>query len=384
MTSHHIYNYVPLRVHVPKVEGVGYVYSSTTTVSKNLSKGTSGWGNVIYFFLFETLKKNMSKSSDFERLDDFLKKDMWSGLRSLRRYFLKYEKRWLYNNFVRINLKPTTFDTLMSYVVSTNWMSDLLVLNLTFIFGSFYYYSMYHFGRIIFNLYLSLLLHSFGFFPAELPPNRLDQRLIPRARSLLGGYACQDTWILTTCVSSIIHAMVDDDNIDVTTPTNLLSIVGLVMYVCFFGYSRVWAIARFHHTVVMGVLGAGFGNLCYYLFYTYFKTYSRKITIFMVTGASLVLFLWWMLNIESNNANGFGIPKQEYMRVLGDIMNNDATVTMGGGDDRYQQIASQRARQAVLRQRREINKKDGFVQMLERIEKRNVERLRVGERTPIL
>ena len=104
----------------------------------------------------------------------------------------------------------------------------------------------------------------------------------------------------------------------------------------------------------------------------------------MVTGASLVLFLWWMLNIESNNANGFGIPKQEYMRVLGDIMNNDATVTMGGGDDRYQQIASQRARQAVLRQRREINKKDGFVQMLERIEKRNVERLRVGERTPIL
>ena len=74
---------------------------------------------------------------------------------------------------------------------------------------------------------------------------------------------------------------------------------------------------------------------------------------------------------NASSAHAFWI-----FRVLGDIMNNDATVTMGGGDDRYQQIASQRARQALLRQRREINKKDGFVAMMEKIEKRNIEQLR--------
>ena len=317
-------------------------------------------------------------SSDFDRLDDFLKRDMWSGIRSLRRYFLKYEKRWLYEKFVRINLKPTILDTVLSYVVSTNWMADLLILNLTFIFGSFHYYGMYHFGRIIFNLYLSLFLHAFGMLPSELPPNRLDQRLIPKTRSLLGGYACQDTWILTTCASSIVLDLYYTKNMDMTSTNNLITIAGLSLYVCFFGYSRVWAIARFHHTVVMGILGAGLGNVLYYMFTEYFHTFSDKNTMFVATIACLVLFLWWLINVESNNANGFGIPKQEYMRVLSDIMNNDATVTMGGGDDRYQQIASQRARQAVLRQRREINKKDGFVSMLERIEKRNIEQLRVG------
>ena len=324
----------------------------------------------------------MSKSSsDFERLESFLRQDMWSGLRSLRRYFLTYEKRWLYAKFVRINLEPTWFDTFLSYFVSTNWMTDLVMLNLALIVGSCSIHGLHFYGRILFNVYASLLLHAFGLFPRELPPNRLDQRLIPRARSLLGGYACQDTWVLVSCVSGIA--------IEISYASsppgrgaggslyyeagnrNRAVLLSLLAYVLLFGYSRVWALARFHHTVVMGVVGALFGNVLYSLFNEQFSRMTSRNTVFAATGATVGLLLWLLINIESNNANGFGIPKEEYLRVLGDIMNTDATVTMGGGDDRSQQIASQRARQAVLRQRREINKKDGFVRMLERIEQRS-------------
>lgn len=325
----------------------------------------------------------MSKtSSDFERLESFLRSDMWSSLRTLRRYFLTYEKRWLYLKFVQINLQPTSFDTFLNYFVSINWMTDLIMLNLALIVGSSYMYGIHFYGRVLFNTYTSLLLHAFGLFPSELPPNRLDQRLIPRARSLLGGYACQDTWILVSCVSGILIEMSYATTHTTTTATtafmsssydmyNVAIVFFLCSYVVLFGYSRVWALARFHHTVVMGMVGGLLGNVLYSLFHEYFNQMSSRNTVFAATGATVGLLLWLMINIESNNANGFGIPKQEYLRVLGDIMNTDATVTMGGGDDRSQQIASQRARQAVLRQRREINKKDGFVRMLERIEQRS-------------
>jgi hypothetical protein len=297
-----------------------------------------------------------SNSSDFDRLDSFLRRDVWSGMRSLRRFFLNYEKKWLYDHFVRINLNPTIFDSFMSYLVSTNWLFDLIMLNLALVFCSLYSYGLHFYGRIIFNLYFSLLLHGFGLLPRELPPTRLDQRLIPRAYSLLGGYACQDTWLLTTCVSGIILEMNNDRSIDIMESNNLMWVVGLCIYICFFGYSRVWAISRFHHTIVMGIMGSMIGNVLYYFFHHNFSTATSRNTVFAATGSTIGLFLWLMVNIESNTANGFGIPKKEYMRVLGDIMNNDATVTMGGGDDRYQQIASQRAWHAVLRQRREINK----------------------------
>ena len=315
-------------------------------------------------------------TSDFDKLDQFLRRDFWSGLRSLRRYFLTYEKKWLYTHFVRINLKPNCIDHFMNNVVSTNWMVDLIMLNLAFILASLYYHGLHYYGRIVFNLYLSLLLHGFGFLPRELPPNRLDQRLIPRAHSLLGGYACQDTWVLTSCVSGILLEMHYDPSTDTRDIKSMAWAIGLCMYICFFGYSRVWSISRFHHTVVMGVLGALIGNVLYYFFCENLRSIRQQNQIFATTVASIGLFVWLLVNIESNSANGFGIPKAEYIRVLGDIMNNDATVTMGGGDDRYQQIASQRARQALLRQRREINKKDGFVAMMEKIEKRNIKQLR--------
>ena len=316
------------------------------------------------------------QASDFDRLDAFLRRDIWSGIRSFRRYLLTYEKQWLYANFVRINLKPTLLDGVMSCVVSTNWMSDLIILNLALICSSFYYYNLHFFGRIVFNLYLSLLIHAFGLLPRELPPNRLDQRLFPKAQSLLGGYACQDTWILTSCVSGIVLDVYYAPRVDVTETTTMAWIVCLCLYVIFFGYSRIWSISRFHHTVVMGGMGAVLGNVLYYFFCENFSNVSTQNSVFAATGSSIGLFVWLMINVESNSANGFGIPKKEYMRVLGDIMNTDETVTMGGGDDRYQQIASQRARQAVLRQRKEVNRKDGFVRMLEKIEQRNVNSLR--------
>ena len=92
--------------------------------------------------------------------------------------------------------------------------------------------------------------------------------------------------------------------------------IGLCMYICFFGYSRVWSISRFHHTVVMGVLGALIGNVLYYFFCENLRSIRQQNQIFATTVASIGLFVWLLVNIESNSANGFGIPKAEYIRVL--------------------------------------------------------------------
>ncbi len=150
-------------------------------------------------------------------------------------------------------------------------------------------------------------------------------------------------------------------------------------YLCFFTFTRVWAAARFHHTLALAVAFALFGEVCYLLL-AESVWYTRPVQYLLACICTVVLCLWLLINIESNSANGMGVPKSEYVRVLGDIMNGDATSTMGGGNESSARFASQRARAALLRQRRQRNKQDGFVRMMNAIEQRNVERLRENDK----
>ena len=264
-----------------------------------------------------------------------------------------------------------------------------------------WYLGLPQYWRVIFNLYAGLLLHAVGLLPAELPPARLDQRIVPRASSLFGGYVCVDTWVLTAAASGIYlhqiwpvpgaawtmqgsrikrrHELTAGANATggcITDPWVMLTAAMLLGYVIFFAWTRVWASARFPHTLWLGCVAGIIGNIVFALVRDMIGHYSTEQQILVASAGGIFLLLWLFIKIESNSANGVGVRKSEYIRVLGDIMNSEGITTMGGGDERNARLASQRARAALLRQRSSRNKQDGFVRMMASMEQRNVERIR--------
>jgi hypothetical protein len=338
---------------------------------------------------------------DLERLDAFLRVGCCARGRAWRARVLQEERASIYARFLRTNLAPTRLDAAVGCVVSRGFASDLIGLNLVLVAASVWYLGLPQFWRVHFNLYVGLLVHAVGLLPAELPPARLDQRVVARAGSLFGGYVCVDTWVLTAAASGVyfhqiwpvpgaawtgaggrrgrratLHGGPGGQGGQVTDPWVVATLVALAAYVGFFAWTRVWASARFPHTLGLGCAAGLAGNVAFALARDAVGHYTMEQQIMAASVSCVFLLLWLFLNIESNNANGIGVRKSEYIRVLGDIMNSEGITTMGGGDERNARLASQRARAALLRQRKSRNKQDGFVRMMAAVEQRNVERLR--------
>eukprot|EP00946_MAST-07B_sp_MAST-7B-sp1_P001283 g1283.t1 len=342
----------------------------------------------------------MAKKGDFERLDDFLRVGCCNRVRAWRARVLREERSWMYARFLRTNLSPTPLDKAVGCVVSRGFASDLVGLNLLLISASMWYLGLPQFWRVAFNLCAGLLVHAVGLLPAELPPARLDQRIVARAGSLFGGYICVDTWVLTSAASGMyfhqiwpvpgaawtstgsrvrlraaLHSNLDQGR-EVTDLWVLASLLVLAAYIAFFAWTRVWASARFPHTLGLGCLAGLAGNVAFSIARGMVGHYTIEQQTLAASVLCLFLLVWLFLNIENNSANGIGVRKSEYIRVLSDIMNSEGITTMGGGDERNARLASQRARAALLRQRKSRNKQDGFVRMMAAVEQRNVERLR--------
>lgn len=346
-------------------------------------------------------RRGGGSQGDLERLDNFLRVGFCNRVRAWRARVLRQERSWMYTRFLQTNLSPTWRDAAVGCVVSRGFASDLIGLNMVLIAASVWYLGLPQFWRVHFNLYSGLLVHATGLLPAELTPARLDQRIVARAGSLFGGYVCVDTWVLTAAASGVyfhqiwpipgaawtgagsriarraaLHGDPHANGGHVTDPRTVVVLVALAAYITFFAWTRVWASARFPHTLALGCAAGLAGNVAFALARDILGHYTQEQQTLVASVSCVFLLLWLFLNIENNSANGIGVRKSEYMRVLGDIMNSEGITTMGGGDERNARLASQRARAALLRQRKSRNKQDGFVRMMAAVEQRNVERLR--------
>mmetsp|Transcript_1808 Transcript_1808/g.2465 ORF Transcript_1808/g.2465 Transcript_1808/m.2465 type:complete len:304 (+) Transcript_1808:74-985(+) len=134
--------------------------------------------------------------------------------------------------------------------------------------------------------------------------------------------------------------------------------------ILFIGFTRVYACARFCWQVVVslltGVLGlcAGISGLKYFRAWGLPYRYNIYWLVFAVTAALVVIGLW----VENNECSWFGVPKEEYHRVLTDIL-QQAPIPPPENQQRG----------ADARRRRKQAKKDSFYHLQKAITQRALE-----------
>ena len=141
-------------------------------------------------------------------------------------------------------------------------------------------------------------------------------------------------------------------------------------------FSRFWGLANFPHQIIgSNILGT---IICIATYHTHDylkKTYKKprkidlQLALLPVTLTVIFGFLVLMSRIETNDVKYLSISQSEYKRVLTDILSEDHA--SGGIDGPGNSNITSRSVRRHYKRKLDPRRKDGFVKMMEQMERRN-------------
>jgi hypothetical protein len=143
-------------------------------------------------------------------------------------------------------------------------------------------------------------------------------------------------------------------------------------YIFILSCSRFWGLANFPHQIIgSNILGAIISIATYHA-HDHIKT-NYKLTLQQCLLPIVLSLLFGLLvlmsRIENNDIKYLSIPKSEYERVLKDILLEDHA--SGGIDAPGDSNITSRSVRRHYKRKLDPRRKDGFVKMMEQMERRN-------------
>eukprot|EP00505_MAST-04D_sp_SCG-Rhode-Island_P005313 Stramenopile-MAST_4_protein_5313 len=318
--------------------------------------------------------RDLDGTGDLRRFERFVKKDVPAYWRKKYESMLLYETQWLHRFQVRMLHWPWT-NWLMSRVCSKQVSNDLSVVTIVMGPVTAYYMGQAQLWRFILPCASAYLLELY-FDKQVKRPNDTSKHFVPLCIRFGPAFPQVEILVAASCFYPFaMEAMYTFVNHPIAGWEYLWLAVAALTYTWTLSFSRIWAMVNFPHQVICSnVLGFAIAVATYrthdhirrHYYLTLGKSYAPVIT-------ALILFaLILCARIENNDIKYLSVPKSEYMRVLESITAEDHAA--GGVDSAGVSEPAGRSTRRHYRRQNDARKKDGFVMLMEQMERRSEKR----------